>query len=270
MTAINQDIAMKSLFTTFLLATLTLCFVGARTAEPKKLTVLAAISLRDVLQDVTPAFEKANDVKVEFVFGASGQLAAQAKAGPAGDLFISAAAKQVDELVAANVADGDSRTVVAGNTLVLVAPAGAKESITRFDDLGGVKRLAIGEPKSVPAGTYAMQTLAHLKLDTELKERLVYGANVRQVADYVARGEVEAGMVYATDAMAMDGVKVVAVAEVGWHEPIQYPAVVLKAAKEPTLAKQFVAMLRSDAGRAALAQRGFAPAPPTTQPAGHE
>ena len=169
--------------------------VGARPAAPKTVTVLAAISLREVLTDVAPAFEKANDAKIEFVFGASGQLAAQAKAGSPGDLFISAAAKQVDELIAAGVADGSTRVIVARNTLVLVVSTNAPSVIVNFEDLAKANRVAVGEPKSVPAGMYAGQVLKHLHLDTPLADKLVFGANVKQVADYVARGEADAGLI---------------------------------------------------------------------------
>ena len=224
----------------------------------KSLTVLAAISLRDVIAELTPAFESANGVKVDVVLGASGQLAMQAKNGAPGDVFISAARKQVDELVAAQVAEEASRVVIATNTLVLVAPADGL--VKSFEDLRKARRIAIGEPKSVPAGQYALQTLAVLKLD--VADKLVYGTNVKQVADYVARGEVDAGVVYATDA-SVSKLNVVATAPADSHDPIEYPAVVLTNAREPALANAYLAYLQTEPARAILAKHGFSP---TTRP----
>ena len=137
---------------------------------------------------------------------------------------------------------------------------------------GRVKKIAIGQPKSVPAGQYAMQTLAKLKLDTAVAAKLVNGANVRQVLDYVQRGEVDAGFVYATDAqIAGAKVKVIATAPADSHDPIVYPAVVLAASKKQEAAKKFLDFLASPRAKAILRNRGFTvdkPANQSTRPAG--
>lgn len=248
---------------------LLVCVATAFGLQPAKptLMVLAAISLRDAMTDVAKDFESSHDAKVEFVFNASGPLAAQIESGAPADVFISAADAQVDRLAAAKLVDPASRKLVANNTLVLIVPAKAESPPTGFADLGAatVKHLAIGEPKSVPAGTYAMETLKHLKLDTTVGEKLVFGANVRQVLDYVVRGEADAGIVYLTDAAeAGDAVRVVAQADPSWHRPINYPAVVVSASRQPQLAAEFIETLAGAAGRDALAKHGFAL--PTTQP----
>lgn len=248
-----------------LLASLT--FVGGFHAAAKpKLTVLAAISLKDVMADLERDFEASHDVDVEFVFGASGQLAAQIESGAPADVFVSAADAQVGALAQHGRVVPESRTLVAHNELVLVVPATAKDAITRFEDLGSdrVKRLACGEPKSVPAGMYARQVLSRLQLESAVAEKLVLGANVRQVLDYVARGEADAGIVYRTDARASKDVRIVAEAEQSWHEPINYPAVVVKGSDEQQLAAEFIAAMKSEAGRAALTKQGFSL--PTTAP----
>ena len=254
-------------FLTTAAALLCLPFLGAAEIKPK-LNVLAAISLRESMAEIAASFEHDHDVDVEFVFGASGQLAAQIENGAPADVFLSASNEHVDRLVTAKLADGQTRQVIATNTLVLVVPASATTpAVTRFEDLGGasVKHLAIGEPKTVPAGAYAMQTLDHLSLSSAVRDRLLFGTNVRQVADYVSRGEAEAGIVYATDAMAVKELKVVASADESWHKPIQYGGVVLTHATDAKLAAAFLDAVESDAGKTMLIAHGFGT--PTTQPA---
>lgn len=252
------------------LATLTCVFSLGAAADKPKLTVLAAISLRDAMTDVKHDFEASHDVTVEFVFGASGQLASQIETGAPADVFVSAADAQVNKLGEKKLVDLSTRQLVAHNSLVLIVPAAAKDTIHSFDDLtsGQIKHLAVGEPKSVPAGMYAKQVLGHLKIEEAIASKLVLGANVKQVVDYVARGEAEAGLVYLTDAQAASkDVKIVATADASWHEPINYPAVVVSASKQAELAKAFVAELTSEAGRAALSKQGFALPEPAMAPA---
>jgi molybdate transport system substrate-binding protein len=244
---------------------LTCAFASAASAQD--IRVAAAISLREAMQDVATLYEQRTGTKVAFVFGASGQLAAQIDAGAPVDLFVSAAAKQVDDLQARGLVDGTTRAVVAGNTLVLVVPASAASAPKGFADLATAKRVAIGEPKTVPAGQYAQQSIASLKLADALKGKLIYGANVRQVLSYVERGEVDAGLVYATDAIeAGDAVKVVATADASTHEPIVYPAAVVTASKKQDATKAFLQFLTTDEAQAKLRARGFAPPPAAKQP----
>ena len=245
------------------------CTLIAR-AEPAKptITVLAAISLKEAITEIGKDFEKTHDAKVEFVFGASGALATQIEAGSPADVFVSAADAQVNKLEKANLVDPKSRQLIANNSLVLIVPAATKSTITKFEDLANadVRRLAIGEPKSVPAGMYAQQTLKSLKLDTAVADKLIMGANVKQVLDYVVRGEADAGLVYATDAAAAKkDVTVIATADPKWHEPINYPAVVVSGSKQAGLAGEFVSALTSEDGRASLSKQGFV-LPATTQP----
>src|SRR5207237_2691665 len=122
-----------------------------------------------------------------------------------------------------------------------------------------VTRIAIGEPTTVPAGQYAMQALTAMKLADVVRSRLVYGSNVRQVLDYVERGEVAAGIVYATDAKAAgENVRVTCTIDAADHEPIVYPAVLVKASSRRAAAARFLAYLLSDKGQARLKQFCFA------------
>lgn len=230
-------------------------------ARGESINVAAAISLREALAQTAGDYEKASGDHVEMTFGSSGQLLAQIKSGAPIDVFVSAAQAQVDELIEKKLVEKSTRQVVAGNKLVLVVPGDAKDAINSFEQLtsAGVKRVAIGEPKTVPAGMYAMQVLKKLKIDEKLEEKLLYGANVRQVLDYVQRGEVSAGVVYATDAKeAGDKVKVVATADASTHDPIRYPAVIVKASAKQEAAKKFLEYVRGEKGQAVLRAKGFA------------
>jgi len=232
----------------------------------EKITVSAAISLKDALVEIGRSYASATGDEVAFNFGASGQLMAQIEQGAPVDVFISAADKQVDRLAEEKLVDVNSRRVVAGNALVLIVPAGAASTVRSFEDLAkdSVKRIAIGQPKTVPAGEYAARALATLRVLDAVRERLVYGANVRQVLDYVERGEVDAGIVYRTDALESgDKVKVVATADGSLYDPIRYPAVVVTASAKRDAAARFVRHLEGRDAQAVLASRGFAPPPPT-------
>ncbi|MCX5660427.1 MAG: molybdate ABC transporter substrate-binding protein [Planctomycetota bacterium] len=229
-------------------------------ASADTIKVAAAISLKEALTEIGRAYTAGGGDTIEFTFGSSGQLMAQIKSGAPIDAFVSAANKQVDDLDKEGLVDASTRRVVAGNKLVLIVPAEAKVALKGFPDLlkPEVKRLAMGEPKTVPAGQYAMQSLKAMKSAEGLAERVVYGTNVRQVLDYVERGEVEAGIVYSTDARESgDKVRTVASADPATHEPIVYPAIVVKASPHAAAARKFVEHLGSDKAKAVLAAKGF-------------
>jgi molybdate transport system substrate-binding protein len=228
------------------------------------------VSLKEAATEIGKAYEQKTSEHVQFNFAASGVLAAQIKQGAPVDLFISAGAPQTKELRDAGLLEG-ADTLVARNALVLIVPAAQKDSITGFERLGDprIKRLAVGNPKLVPVGEYAMQTLAALKLTDAVKDRLIEGLNVRQVLDYVERGEVDAGIVYATDAIeAGDRVRVIATAPESSHDPIVYPAVLVKGSKNAASAAKFLEFFTSDQAQQILKSHGFTAAnaaPPTTQ-----
>lgn len=243
------------------------CAVCAETIR-----VGAAISLKEAVGEAAANYQKATGEQVEFVFGSSGQVAAQIRSGAEIDLFISAANQQVDELLGEKLADADTRRIVASNRLVLIVPGDAKNPPSGFDGLRdpSVRNVAIGAPRTVPAGLYAEQVIRTLKLTDALAEKLVYGTNVRQVLAYVERGEVSAGMVYATDAMAFGPkVRVVATADPNSHEPIVYPGIVVRASRKPDAAKRFLDYLSGVDARAVLKRNGFLVTDgPATKPSG--
>jgi len=222
--------------------------------------VAAAISLRETMTEIAADYEKTTHERVEVVFGSSGQLQAQIKSGAPIDVFISAADAQVDDLIRAKLADESSRRTIAKNEMVLIVPANSSDKIDSFVSLkdSAVKKVAIGEPRTVPAGQYAMQVLKNAKIDQALGDKLVYGTNVRQVLEYVQRAEVSAGIVYATDAKeAGDNVKVVATAAPQSHDAIRYPAILIKSSGSAELARKFLDYLCGEPARAALRAHGF-------------
>jgi molybdate transport system substrate-binding protein len=261
------------MWTTPLIALVLLALAALQTAAAGDApTVSAAVSLREVLTESTGAARTATGDSPQFNFGATGHLLAQIRDGAPVDVFVAASDEQMDQAEAQNLVDRSTRTVVAGNELVLIVPkTAAGDGVTSFADLNkpAVKRLAVGQPKTVPAGAYGTQVLEHLKLTSALADRLVYGSSVRQVLDYVARGEVDAGIVYATDAReAGDAVRVIATADPAWHAPIRYVAAVVARSKNPGSARRFVEFLRSDAAQKLFRDLGFTSSPsnPATRP----
>ncbi|MEW6586738.1 MAG: molybdate ABC transporter substrate-binding protein [Nitrospirota bacterium] len=230
-------------------------------ADRQELTISAAISLKNAFEEIGKLFEgKYKGVKVIFNFGASGDLVRQIEGGAPVDVFVSAAQKDMDEAEKMGLILPDSRVNFAGNSIVLVIPANSKIRIRTFQDLGlnQTGKIAAGNPKTVPAGRYAEEVFVHFRLLTSIKEKFVYAEHVRQVLDYVARGEVDAGVVYSTDAMirAKD-IRIVATASENSHRPVIYPAAVVKGTNKESLSKAFVSFLVSEEGRKVLEKHGF-------------
>jgi molybdate transport system substrate-binding protein len=224
------------------------------------LLVSAAASLKDALEEIKPLYQKSKpNVNVSYNFGASGALQQQIEQGAPADVFISAAKRQVDALEQKGLLLPGTRAILAKNRLVLVVPKNAR-GITSFYNLrdANIKRVAIGEPRSVPAGQYADQVLRKLKLLPQIQPKLVYANNVRQVLAVVESGNADAGLVYATDAKISDKVKVVVAADEKYHSPIIYPLAVVKSSKNPDAAKEFVKFLTTDnQAKAVLRKYGF-------------
>ena len=229
-------------------------------AAAREVLVSAAASLKDVLGAITPAFEKANPgIKLTFNYGASGQLRMQIENGAPVDLFISAAMSDMDTLEQKALIVPGTRKVVAKNTLVLVRNRANHPEISKLEDLTkeNITRIAMGNPATVPAGRYAKETLEKRGIHERLKDKLILAENVRQVLDYVARGEVDAGFVYKTDALIEPKSEVVETIPSDQHQPILYPAAILKTGKNVPDAKRFMKFLRSRAGSKTFQTYGF-------------
>ena len=241
-------------------------FALAGTAEQSEtITVSAAISLKDALDELGPIFQVqqhrkngGNGTAVTYNYGGSGTLARQIEQGAPVDVFFSAAEKQMDELAAQGLIVADTRRDLVGNALVLIAPA-QTTALHSFQDLNSpaVKTLALGETSTVPAGMYARQTLEHLGLFASLEKKVVYAKDVRAVLTYVETGNADAGMVYQTDANTSKKVRVIAVAPADSHDPILYPAAVLRDAKNSSAARAFLEFLQGADARAVFQKYGF-------------
>ncbi len=227
------------------------------------IVVGAAISLKESFSELGGIYEHQTGTKVTFTFGASGELEKQIEAGAPVDVFASAAEKEMDELQAKNLIDRATRADFARNSLVLVVPVDSKLQVQSFSDLAKprVTKIAIGNPKTVPAGQYAQQLLRNTQIWPKIDSRLILAENVRQVLDYVARGEVDAGIIYATDVQVAQGkVAVAARAAEGDYGPIQYPLAVIQDSANSNAAKGFVHLVLSPEGIQILKKNGFQPA----------
>lgn len=236
--------------------------IGCQPEQTKKteITVSAAASLQEAFREIGAVYEKQNGVKVNFNFASSGALQRQIEQGAPADVFASAGKPQMDALTNQSLIIPETRQDFVRNELVLIVPAKSETKFNSFvqfldDDKA---RLAIGNPKTVPAGQYSEQTLNRIGLWQKLQPRLILAEDVRQVLDYVSRGEVEAGIVYASDVRAAkDSVREIARAPENSHEPISYPIGVVKTTKNADAARKFVELVLSSEGQQILQNYGF-------------
>lgn len=229
--------------------------VASWAEEKPALTVSAAASMKDALTEIDARYGAAT---VSVNFGASGALQRQIEQGAPVDVFISAAAKNMDELAAAKLVDAATRRNIAANRLVLVVPLAAT-SIDSFTDLNkpSVKRFAMGAPDSVPAGKYAQEVLTNLKIYTAVFPKAVLGKDVREVLTQVELGNVDAGIVYKTDALTSDKLRIAATAPAKLHKPIVYPAAVVTDSKNKAAAAAYVRFLGGPVAKKIFKKYGF-------------
>ncbi len=223
------------------------------------LTVSAAISLKDSLDAIGQKYEQSHPgVKVVFNYAGSGTLQHQIEQGAPVDIFFSAAEKQMDRLESERLLELGTRRNLVANALVLITPA-SSDAIVDFQDLAkpNVKIIALGEPATVPAGLYAQEALEHLGLWEAVRKKIVYAKDVRAVLAYVETGNVDAGLVYLTDAKFSARVRVAATAPDNSHELILYPVAILKGSKNISAARDFLEFLGNRQSREIFAKYGF-------------
>ena len=228
---------------------------GSRRARPA-LRVAAAASVSDVATATADRFERDQPGNADVSVASTGRLVVQVEAGAPYDVIITAGRTWMDRLVDDDLVDPTTRTSLASNAIALVVPA-VDGRLDAFDGLRdpAYARIAIGRPDSVPAGAAARAILTERGLWASVEPRLVPCANVRQALAYVAQGEVDAGLVFLTDARA--GGPVVRIVT---HEPlteVNVEAAVVRAASHGALARRFIAMLGDAEGRATLEEHGF-------------
>lgn len=234
---------------------------SAWAADKVSLRVSAAISMKDAISALRDQYTRKNPtVEVLLNFGSSGLLQKQIEEGAPVDLFVSAGKKQMDALAAKGLIVPETRSDLLGNEIVLVVAKEKKGVISSFDDLAGkAKSVSIGQPETVPAGKYGKETLTSLKLWDKVKDRIMFAKDVRQVLAYVDSGNVDAGLVYVTDTVAMKSGSVAATAPKGSHSPILYPMAIIKDGKNRDAARKFMEFLKSAEAAKIFASYKFIP-----------
>lgn len=228
---------------------------GCTKQEEDVITVSAAASLRAVFDDLARNFELTHpNVRVELNYASSGILRTQIEQGAPVGVFASASVGHMDVLQSKNMVLAGTRKDFAGNSLVIIVPQNSDDNIT-LHTLMDTDRIALGDPAHVPAGRYAKETLETSGLWTAIQERAIYAANVKQVLDYVSRGEVAAGFVYETDIVG--SVRTSQTVHERLHSPIIYTIAVLGDAENPELANTFVEFVV--ASDRTIAGYGFTP-----------
>jgi molybdate transport system substrate-binding protein len=227
-------------------------------ASPVDLTVAAAASLQDAAVELKDIYEQRHaNVKITYNFASSGTLQKQIEEGAPADLFVSAGKSQMDALSAKELIVESTRKDLLGNELVLIA--GQDSDLSGFEGLTdpGVVRIGIGEPETVPAGKYAKEALTYLDLWGKIETKLVLAKDVRQVLTYVETGNAEAGLVYRSDTIGSEKIKIVAAAPAGSHNPIVYPMAVVKSTKYQKEAEDLAGFLVSDEAARVFEKYGF-------------
>ncbi len=242
-----------------LIAVIAIAPVSAQTP----LTVFAAASLKESMDEAAAAYQRATGIPVQVAYAASSTLAQQVEQGAPADVFVSADQAWMDTLQQQRLIDPTQRRSLLGNTLVLVAPAGSAIKIdlrkpgaiaTALDAQG---RLAVGQTESVPAGKYACAALRALGQWDSVHARLAETDNVRSALMLVARGEAPLGIVYGSDAQAEPKVRVVATFPADSHAPIVYPVAPLRASTQQPAASAFVRWLGTSPAQAIFRHHGF-------------
>ena len=225
------------------------------------LIISAAASMQQVLEDIRTLYnQKYPQAKIIFNFGSSGSLQHQIEQGAPVDIFVSAAPQQMNRLAERKLLRGNTLRDLVKNQMVLVVSKDESE-IANFDDLSkeSTELIALGQPDSVPAGNYAREILTNLNIINTVKQKAVYGKDVRQVVNYVATGNTDAGIVYRTDTVNNRQIKVVAIAPETIHSPIVYPIAITKESKNFQAARQMLEFLFTPEAQAIFEQHGFMP-----------
>jgi molybdate transport system substrate-binding protein len=241
-----------------------LCALPVLAADKPKdaITVFAAASLTDVLQELGDGFTKDSSIPIRFSFAASSTLARQIENGAPADVFFSADLEWMDYLQTRKLIQPATRHDVLGNKLVLIAPTDSQVMLKIQPHFAlaatlGTGRLATGDPDSVPVGRYAREALTNLGVWDGVSARLVRADSVRSALAFVDRGEAALGIVYLTDALIDKHVRVVDEFPANSHMAIIYPVAMTTSAKED--AAKFLSFIRGPAGNAAFQRYGFTP-----------
>lgn len=240
---------------------LALC-LGLSATASAKVTVFAAASMTDALQQIADQYQKEKpDDQVVFSFASSSTLAKQIEEGAPADLFVSASNKWMKYLSDKNLTVKDTEKVLVGNELVLIAPANSAANtvdLAKGEWIGGLKDsyLSVGDPAHVPAGQYAEEALTKLNLWDQVKDKLARAKDVRGALALVERAEAPYGIVYSTDAKVSKAVKTVAVFPQDSYKAVEYPVAILQE-HDNAETRSFFNYLQSDAAKKIFVEYGF-------------
>lgn len=229
--------------------------------EKTELVIAAAASLKEATSDIESAFEEKNkNIDLIFTYGGSGSLQQQIEQGSPTDVFISAGSKQMNALDDEGLLLDGTKTDLLTNKVVLITPKD-KTDLTSFEDLNSnkVAQIGLGEPSTVPVGQYTEEVLESMGILDSVKNsgKVVYAKDVKEVLTWVETGNVDAGVVYETDAKGSNNVNIVCEAPENSHDEIVYPVAIIKDSKSSEEAKEFVDFLKSDEGKTIFKEYGF-------------
>lgn len=239
---------------------LTGCSISQDTKERTTITVAAAASLADALNEMAGDFQAANpDIDVRFTFGASGTLQRQIEQGAPIDIFISAGAQQMDTLVTKGLIGRDTVKPLARNEVVLAVRAENGVVLDSFEDLtrGDITKIAMGNPKTVPAGQYGKQVLDYYQIYEKVQLKLVFAEDVRQALAMLTTGNADAGIVYKTDALGNKNVKIAVVAPQGSHQDVVYSVGLVNESNNSAAARKWIDYTISPNSLKTLEKYGF-------------
>ncbi|VEF49318.1 molybdate-binding lipoprotein [Bacillus freudenreichii] len=259
-------------FAIFMLLSIILLFAGCNSTETSSdsnektekktpLTISAAVSLTDALEEIKELYEKDHSVELTFNLGGSGTLAQQIQQGAPVDIFISANHEWMDTLEDEDLVNTSTREDITGNKIVLIIGKDSNFKYESVDEIeaADVDQIAIGNPESVPAGKYTEEILHKLKKWDELEKakKLVMAKDVRQVLTYVETGNADIGFVYESDAVTSDKINILAAVDESLHEPIIYPGAVLADTKHEKEAEEFLKFLLTEEAQNIFEKYGF-------------
>ncbi len=226
----------------------------------EKITISAAASLTEALTEIQKYYEKEAGTKLTMNFGSSGSLQKQIEEGAPTDVFLSASKEKMDKLEEKGLIDTDTRSNFVNNEIVLIVAEEYKDKIQKLSDLVDMDvKVAIGEPESVPAGKYAKKTMEHYQLWDKLADKIVFGKDVKQVAQYVESGEAAAGIVFTSDATTLKKSFAKEQFTEEAHGPIVYPMAVVKNSENKEAAKKFIDHLKTEKAKKIFEKYGFKP-----------
>lgn len=247
-------------FLVFVLLIALLIMSGCSKPTYVELNISAAASLTDVLTAINTLYMQENkNVTIVTNFASSGILQQQIEQGAPADVFISAAAKQMDALQSGGLIINDTRQDLLNNKIVLVVPKNSTLNISNFMDLlnDDVKQIAMGDPEFVPSGIYGKLAFEAFGIYEQIQEKLILQIDTPHVIGIIESGNVEAGIVYSTDAAIRDKIRIVANAPDEVNSQIVYPVAVVKASQNVDATKAYIAFLLSDEAKAIFEQYGF-------------